>query len=70
MSALGKRAYRTVVVTLDTGESFKGLLAYNHRDAVVLQSAGLVDPQSDSKFIPADGELVLPKGRIAYYQFP
>lgn len=67
---LRRRIHKTVLVTVDTGETFKGALYAYDREVIVLRNAGLVDASSDSQFVPADGELLLPRGRVTLLQFP
>lgn len=70
MKLLRQRIHRTVLVTVDTGETFRGALFAYDREVIVLRNAGQVDARSDSQFIPADGELLLPRGRVTLLQFP
>lgn len=67
---LRQRKFKKVVVTLDTGEAFSGLLFDKDSEAIVLRSAGAIDTRADVQFTPADGELVLPWARIVTVQFP
>ncbi len=70
MKLLRQRIHKTVLVTVDTGETFRGALYAYDRDVLVLRNAGQVEPRSDSQFIPADGELLLPRGRVTLIQIP
>jgi len=67
---LRQRKFKKVIVSLDTGEAFSGLLFDKDREALVLRSAGVLDPRADTQFTPADGELVLPWARVTTVQFP
>lgn len=70
MKLLRQRISKTVVVTLDNGESFRGAFYAEDRDWIVLRNAGQLDPRSDTQFVSADGELLLPKQRVTCCQFP
>jgi small nuclear ribonucleoprotein (snRNP)-like protein len=67
---LRQRIHKTVLVTVDTGETFRGALHAYDREVIVLRNAGQVEARSDSQFIPADGELLLPRGRVTLIQVP
>lgn len=72
MSVLRKRLLTTVIVTLKSGESFRGALWQRSRDAWVLRNAELVRAEVDETptVMAVDGELLLLTENIAYAQRP
>lgn len=66
---LASRVRREAIVTLKTGDAFRGVVNEQDQRAIVLCSASLVDPQSDSKYVAANGEVVILVADIAYLQF-
>lgn len=61
---------KAVLVTLKTGEGFRGVLFDADRDALVLRNAGVVEANgSDRVATPVDGELVILRHDVAYLQF-
>lgn len=54
-----------VVVTLDTGDAFSGILWASRREVLVLRNAAQVVRGGT---VPADGEVVVPRDRVAYVQ--
>lgn len=56
---------KQVVVTLDTGDAFTGILWAKRREVLVLRSAAQVVPGGT---VAADGEVVVPRHRVAYIQ--
>ncbi len=65
------RRLKAVLVTLDNGDAFRGVLFDIDADAVVLRNAAQFHPSNDSdkQFVVADGEIVIPAGRVAYMNF-
>ena len=62
---------RKVVVTLNTGEGFGGVLFSADSEAIVLRDAVLLDGNgTDRTASPVDGELLVLRPQIAYLQFP
>jgi len=55
------------VVTLTTGETFEGLLADCDDNSVKLVGASAV---SESETVAVDGDIYLPREKIAYMQNP
>jgi small nuclear ribonucleoprotein (snRNP)-like protein len=62
---LAARAKRTVLVTLKSGASFRGVLTSSDRDLLVLKGAEALDGA-----VPVDGELLLFRGDVDYIQAP
>lgn len=56
---------KQVTVTLDTGDGFTGILWKIHREVLVLRNAAQVVPGGT---VPADGEVVVPRPRVAFWQ--
>lgn len=68
-SILRDRLVRQVLVTLKTGDAFRGVFYQRDGEAIVLRNAELADPRSDKQFIAAGGEVVILVADIAYLQF-
>jgi hypothetical protein len=61
---------RTVIVTLKTGEGFRGVLFDADREAFVLRNTQLEDATAtDRNPVAVDGELVVLRADIAFMQF-
>lgn len=59
------------IVTMVDGQAFDGVLMEADGHSVVLRNAtALVNEGADVKRVPADGEVVLPRSRVAYLQRP
>jgi hypothetical protein len=59
------------IVTMVDGQAFDGLLMEADDHSVVLRDAkALVKEGAEVKSVPADGEIVLPRARVAYLQRP
>lgn len=67
---LRQKTHQAVVVTLKSGETFRGVLYTQDRHGLELRPAGIVEAQSDTQFITADGSLFLRWENVAYCQFP
>jgi hypothetical protein len=65
--ALQRRIRTTAVVTLTTGDAFRGIVWDVDRALVVLRDSQLIDPRADSPQV-VDGEVLLAWERIAYIQ--
>lgn len=66
---LKQRVRRQVLLTLKTGDAFKGIFYEGDSQAVVLRSAELADPRSDIQWVAAGGEVVVLVADVAYMQF-
>lgn len=66
---LRSRLRETVVVTLKSKASFRGVLFEVDDRTVVLRDAEALDP-SDGARIKVDGEMVLARGDVEYMQRP
>lgn len=61
---------RSVLVSLKSGEGFRGVLYAADSECVVLRNAQLVDATgTDRTPAPVDGELLVLRPDIAYLQF-
>ena len=56
-----------VIVTLRSGEAFSGLLADMDEKTVLLHSA---EAFGEGRKVPVDGELLIPRGDVLYFQRP
>lgn len=65
---LRRRHLKTLIVTLNTGESFRGVLREHDAEAWVLMSAEVLKPNEAP--VPVDGELIVLTANIAYTQKP
>lgn len=54
------------LVTLDTGEAFRGVLEEADRKSMVLQQVTYL--KSDGSELPVDGRMILDRTRVAYAQ--
>lgn len=63
---LRARARKTVVVTLKSGATFKGVLTTSDRDALVLRSTVALG----DAVVPVDGELLVLRSEVDYIQLP
>ena len=62
--------YRFIVTMVD-GQAFDGVVMEADDHSVVLRDAkALVTEGAQVKQVPADGEVVLPRARVAYMQRP
>ncbi len=66
---LRSRLRQNVLVTCKSHDAFQGVFYEGDNQAIVLTSASQVDPQSEQKYIPANGEIVILVADIAYIQF-
>lgn len=66
---LKQRLRRNVLVTLKSGDAFRGVLFERDSEALVLRNAALADPRSDNQFITASGEILCLWADVAYMQF-
>jgi len=57
---------RQVIVNLDTGRTFEGVLWASRGPLLTLRHARTLQPGSDA--IPVDGEVVVPRGRVEFIQ--
>lgn len=57
---------QSYLFTLESGETFQGLIEDSDADAVVLQQVYLI--QSDGSPVQVDGRLILDRQRILYAQ--
>lgn len=62
-----QRMREKVIVTLDDGTAFEGLLYEADAKSVVLREAQLHSGQGAT---PVDGEIILPRARVLYLQRP
>lgn len=61
---------KSVLVTLKSGEAFRGVLFDADRDAMVLRSAHtIIGDGTDRLPVGIDGELVILRPDVAYMQF-
>lgn len=67
---LRQKTHQAVIVTLKSGETFRGVLFDKDRHGLELRTAGLVEARSDAQFVAADGSLFLRWENVAYCQFP
>lgn len=58
--------HRRIVVNLDTGRSFDGVLWAEEGDLIVLRDANLHDPGQEP--VPLDGEIVISRARVEFVQ--
>lgn len=65
---LGRRLAQRVVVTQADGQSFAGLIAGHDVGWLLLREAEQLGPQGSR--VAVDGELLLPRERLAYIQRP
>lgn len=65
---LRRRLLKAVLVTLKTGETFRGVLWQHDREAVVLRNVAAVDPHADQP-TAVDGEVVVFVADVAFLQF-
>lgn len=64
-----RRMRDDVIVTLRTGEAFRGILHdADHRSFILRDAKALTD--STARPVPVDGELILDRGQIDYFQRP
>ena len=62
---------KRVIVTLKSGEAFGGVLFSADSEALVLRNAEVLDASStDRQAQPVDGELLILRPDVAYFQFP
>jgi small nuclear ribonucleoprotein (snRNP)-like protein len=66
---LRNRLRRQVLISTKSGATFRGVFFESDSQAVVLRAAAELDPRSDAKTIPADGEIVILVAEISYMQF-
>lgn len=64
---LRSRLREVFLITLDNGDAFRGLLYALDRQSVILRQTETVN---GTEIKPVDGEIVLPRHRIAYMQRP
>ncbi len=69
-SLLAAHTRKTVIVTLKTSESFKGVLYATAPDALVLRDVTALAVGAEAQHLPVDGELMLLRDDVAYLQFP
>ena len=62
------RSRREGLVTLATGETFRGVLFESDGDAIVLRNAVGVGFGTDGALAPVQGELLLLRSTVAYMQ--
>lgn len=61
---------KAVIVTLKSGEAFRGVLFDADRDAIVLRNASVLDGNgTDRTPTPVDGELLVLRADLSYMQF-
>jgi hypothetical protein len=65
---LRDRVFRTAIVTLKAGSSFRGVLYSHDREAMVLRNVEHLAEGAD-KPTPVDGELVVLLTEVLYLQF-
>ncbi len=65
---LRNRLRSEVIVTLKTGETYKGVLYEADHHAIVLRSASVL--KSDGSRFSVDGEVLVLRGDVAYCQRP
>lgn len=65
---LATRCRREVLVTLTSGETFRGVLFDADGDALVLRSAVAVGFGGEGNLAPVQGEVVLLRSTVAYMQ--
>lgn len=56
---------KEILVTLDTGDAFRGILWQARREVLVLRNAAQVLAGGT---VSADGEVVVPRGRVSFVQ--
>lgn len=62
-----QRLRKQVIVTLKDGSAFAGVLFAVDPEVVVLRNTVSL---GDEKRVPVDGEVLLERGEIAFYQMP
>lgn len=62
-----QRLRKSVIVTLKDGTAFAGVLWAVDPEIVVLRNTVSL---GDEKRVPVDGEVLLERGEIAFYQLP
>lgn len=62
-----QRLRKSVIVTLKDGSAFAGILFAVDPEIVVLRNTISI---GDEKRLPVDGEVLLERGEIAFYQLP
>ena len=67
---LRQKTHQAVVVTLKSGETFRGVVYQHDRHGLELRHAGIVEARSDAQILPADGGVFLRWENVAYCQFP
>lgn len=65
---LHARGKRSVVVTLKTGEAFRGVLYASDRDCLVLREAEAIGYGPSAENVVVQGEAVLLRSNVAYLQ--
>jgi small nuclear ribonucleoprotein (snRNP)-like protein len=66
---LRERLREDVVVTMKSGEAFRGVLfAADGRSFILRDAKALTD--ASARPVPVDGELILPRDQIDYFQRP
>lgn len=66
---LRERLREDVVVTMRSGEAFRGVLfAADGRSFILRDAKALTD--ASARPVPVDGELILPRDQIDYFQRP
>jgi hypothetical protein len=58
---------RSVIVNLDTGQTFEGVLFRTTGPLLVLRHAQLIDERGRDA-VPVDGEVVLDRARVTFVQ--
>ena len=59
----------SVLLTLKTGETFRGVLFAADSEAIVLRNVAAVGVTEDRSHLSVDGELLFLRADIAYMQF-
>lgn len=67
MPRIWRRMIRgTFLVTLDTGDAFRGVMDTADRRSMILQQCTYLKP--DGSELPVDGRMILDRTRVAYIQ--
>lgn len=67
-SVLPGRVHQVVIVTLKSGDGYRGVLFESDRHAMVLRNTEALNP--DGTRVMVDGELIVLRADIAYLQRP
>lgn len=63
-----QRLRKQVIVTLKDGSAFAGVLFAVDPELVIMRNTASIGDHGER--VPVDGEVLLPRGEIAFYQLP